>query len=261
MKITQIALAVATSAAISGSAMASWVPNGSGGNVNFSGYIAPTEKVTPWVVKTNAGISGLDTTAVAGATNTESFSLPGKSILGIRTTGTFNGTQGIDPQISFGSSVLELNGGAGAGILTIEAKNGDTQERLGSLVIPVFAGAELSWTNQPNDPHSGGHYGLVASGAGQAFYGGLPTSADKAASDALNTIAAIDSEITANFTRLGFQENVSTGSFADPAVTYNGFYGLVIPNGSTARVWFDRAYDGSGKINWVAPLTVAVSYQ
>ncbi|HEI3186174.1 TPA: hypothetical protein SI321_005057, partial [Escherichia coli] len=50
MKKTLIALAVAASAAVSGSAMA-WTANGTGGSVELGGTLNPVEKVTPWEVK------------------------------------------------------------------------------------------------------------------------------------------------------------------------------------------------------------------
>ncbi|ENK8257946.1 hypothetical protein AB4C84_004676, partial [Escherichia coli] len=47
MKKTLIALAVAASAAVSGSAMA-WTANGTGGSVDLGGTLTPVTKATPW---------------------------------------------------------------------------------------------------------------------------------------------------------------------------------------------------------------------
>ncbi|EJN2318881.1 hypothetical protein NPL52_004738, partial [Escherichia coli] len=59
MKKTLIALAVAASAAVSGSAMA-WTANGTGGSVDLGGTLTPVEKVTPWEVKVGDAVTGLD---------------------------------------------------------------------------------------------------------------------------------------------------------------------------------------------------------
>ncbi|EGJ4498914.1 hypothetical protein INB87_004741, partial [Escherichia coli] len=59
MKKTLIALAVAASAAVSGSAMA-WTANGTGNSVELGGTLTPVEKVSPWEVKTGDAVTGLD---------------------------------------------------------------------------------------------------------------------------------------------------------------------------------------------------------
>ena len=63
MKKTLIALAVAASAAVSGSAMA-WTANGTGGSVDMGGTLIPEGKVTPWEVKVGDAVKGLDAEGV-----------------------------------------------------------------------------------------------------------------------------------------------------------------------------------------------------
>ena len=61
MKKTLIALAVAASAVVSGSAMAAgWEQNGTGGSVDLGGTLTPVEKATPWEVKVGDAVTGLD---------------------------------------------------------------------------------------------------------------------------------------------------------------------------------------------------------
>ncbi|ENM7303529.1 hypothetical protein AB8N91_004958, partial [Escherichia coli] len=59
MKKTLIALAVATSAVVSGSAMA-WTAGGNGGSVEIGGTLTPETVVLPWEVKTGSNIADLN---------------------------------------------------------------------------------------------------------------------------------------------------------------------------------------------------------
>lgn len=60
MKKTLIALAVAASAAVSGSAMA-WEQNGTGGSVSLSGTVDVLQPTTPWEVQVGGNVNDLNT--------------------------------------------------------------------------------------------------------------------------------------------------------------------------------------------------------
>ncbi len=60
MKKTLIALAVAASAVVSGSAMAAWTANGGGGQVEIGGSLTPVTKATPWETAVGAAVTNLN---------------------------------------------------------------------------------------------------------------------------------------------------------------------------------------------------------
>lgn len=106
MKKTLIALAVAASAAVSGSAMA-WTANGTGGSVDLGGTLTPIEKVTPWEAKVGDAVTGLDAQIHKGDTKVDIPVKTAISVLGIRTAqkAAFQGQAGIAPQIDFKGAV------------------------------------------------------------------------------------------------------------------------------------------------------------
>ncbi|HCN8216144.1 TPA: hypothetical protein N6448_004795, partial [Escherichia coli] len=70
MKKTLIALAVAASAVVSGSAMA-WTANGDGGSVDLGGTLTPTDVMTPWEVKVGAAVNDLNAAIRKGDTKVD----------------------------------------------------------------------------------------------------------------------------------------------------------------------------------------------
>lgn len=108
MKKTLIALAVAASAAVSGSAMA-WTANGSGGSVNLGGALTPVEKLTPWEVKVGAAVNGLNGSIQKGATTVEIPANQNIPVLAIRNNAVFNGQSGIVPAINYGGAINTAN--------------------------------------------------------------------------------------------------------------------------------------------------------
>ena len=101
MKKTLIAMTVAASAVVSGSAMAgSWQASGSGGTFEMSGTLTP-EFVTPWEVYVGDAVTGLDTTVKFGDTSVDITTSKAIPILGIRTqtTTAFAGGVGLSPVI------------------------------------------------------------------------------------------------------------------------------------------------------------------
>lgn len=259
MKKTLIALAVAASAAVSGSAMA-WTANGTGGSVDLGGTLTPADVITPWEVKVGAAVNGLDADIRKGDTKVD---IPVKNaipVLGIRTqtTQAFQGQPGISPQISYGNAV-DLNG-FNAGVTTVSMKVRDGQDRIiGELVAPFFAGAEASQKNGSDDYK----FFLYASDAGDAFFGGLPKNSAGATNDISTKLNAISSEFTANYTAQGVAEYEYTygrTSFQTQGVTYSAYYGSGIRSGDTLAITLNQAA-ASDAIAWKASLPVTVSYQ
>ncbi|MBJ4431454.1 hypothetical protein JGE53_19990 [Salmonella enterica subsp. enterica serovar Give] len=100
MKKTLIALAVAASAVVSGSAMA-WTQTGTGGSLELGGTLTPQDKVTPWEVAVGAANTNLNTDIAKGERIVDIPVNKPIPVLGIRTISTtpFKGVNGISPQI------------------------------------------------------------------------------------------------------------------------------------------------------------------
>lgn len=262
MKKTLIALAVAASAAVSGSAMAAWTANGTGGSVDLGGTLTPVEKVTPWEVKVGNAVTGLDALVQKGQKTVEVKTSSAIPVLGIRTQSSdaFTGQSGISPQISYDGAV-DVNG-FNAGVTTVSMEVRDEQGSvIGGLVAPFFAAAGASRASDSIAFSAYVYDGYSVS----SFKGGLGASPDQVVSDlatAISRVNALDSEITANFT----QQNAASGntwrssSFDDSSDKYSGFYGSGIESGKTITITLDQAVSGDDAIQWNASLPVTVTY-
>lgn len=260
MKKTLIALAVAASAAVSGSAMA-WTSNGTGGSIGLGGTLTPADVITPWEVKVGAAANGLNADIRKGDTKVDIPVTNAIPVLGIRTVAVgkpFQGQAGIAPQINYGGAVSL--GGFNAGVTDVNMEVRDEQGRvIGGLVAPFFAGAEVSQKNGVEDYK----YFLYASEAGDAFFGGLAKNTAGATDDISTKLNAISSEFTANYTTQDVEENSNKygrTSFKASDVTYSAYYGSGIRSGDTISITLNQAA-GSDVIAWKASLPVTVSYQ
>ncbi|WP_340504746.1 fimbrial protein [Escherichia coli] len=259
MKKTLIALAVAASAAVSGSAMA-WTANGTGSSVDLGGTLTPVDVITPWEVKVGAAVNSLDADIRKGDTN---VSIPVKkaiSVLGIRTVEvgkTFQGQSGISPQISYGNAVDVNAFKNGRAPLTLEVKNaGDV--KIGTLTSTFASGAEVSWSN--SNGYSG-KFNVFAANPGDGFFGGLAKSADKIAPNGWDIAASILNEFVANYNDQGApKEDSKTENFIKNSVMYSSFYGSGIQAGEEIKITLDQPA-ASDAIAWNASLPVTVSYQ
>ncbi|MEC9880291.1 fimbrial protein [Escherichia ruysiae] len=258
MKKTLIALAVAASAAVSGSAMA-WTANGTGGSVDLGGTLTPADVITPWEVKVGAAVNSLDADIRKGDTK---VSIPVKKaipVLGIRTVEvgkTFQGQPGISPQISYGNAV-DVNAFENGRVpLTLEVKNaGDV--KIGTLTSTFASGSEASWSNHD----SSGKFNVFAAKPGDGFFGGLAKSADKISDSSWAIAASILDEFVANYNDQNAPlENNKTEDFTKNSVKYSSFYGSGIQAGEEIKITLDQPA-ASDAIAWKASLPVTVSYQ
>lgn len=146
MKKTLIALAVAASAVVSGSAMA-WTENGTGGAIDLWGILTPVEKVTPWEVKVGDAVSGLDAQIQKGQKEVSITVNKAIPVLGIRNADAhgFKGRKGeIHPQIDY-DGAINLNGFSnGVTTLTLNVTTADGN-KLGTLSAPFSSAAVSSW--------------------------------------------------------------------------------------------------------------------
>lgn len=260
MKKTLIALAVASSAILSGSAFA-WDASGIGGNIDFSGTVTPEAVKNPWEVKLS---SAVDMGNVTAKPNEKAFifKIPNKGLLGIRTVSktAFAGNTGITPQIKINNidNVASIDKG-GAGILTIslDAKN-NTGEKIGTFTFRSRVGAEASVAkNGTSTP-----YTLYASKAGDAFYGGLKTSTS--ASEYPRRYAEqFDTEYTQNYDEqntTGQALQKSSMVFNDAEATYSAYYYLGIDSNSEAQLELINPVN-TDTVTWSASMPVTISYQ
>lgn len=261
MKKTLIALAVAASAAVSGSAMA-WTANGTGGSVDLGGTLTPADVITPWEVKVGAAVNGLDADIRKGDTT---VSIPVNNaipVLGIRTieSAAFTGQRGISPQIEFNGAVSELDNLANANdaVLTLDVTDG--VNKIGEMVAPFIAAAQYSVAG----PSANSVYKTMhATTPGDAFVGGLATVKGSTQEAFSNRVAALDSEFKAHFNEQGVSriERVSgANSFSNTAHTYSAWYGSGIESGKSIRITLDNPA-GADEIVWEASLPVTVSYR
>ncbi|MED0413956.1 hypothetical protein RCU61_04180 [Escherichia marmotae] len=253
MKKTLIALAVAASAAVSGSAMA-WTANGTGGSVDLGGTLTPADVITPWEVKVGAAVNGLDADIRKGDTK---VNIPVKNtipVLGIRTVEAkaFAGGPGLSPQISYGNALNVNAFEASVAPLTLEVKDAN-DAKIGSLTTDMFVQARTSMKGEWN-----GKFWNYASKAGQGFFGGVPKSADRVLNSDRSELMP---EAWKNYVNQGVEDKgVDYITFTGPKSTHSAYYFSVVEKGKSVKITLDTPA-GADAIVWKASLPVTVSYQ
>ncbi|MED0218879.1 hypothetical protein RCO08_21875 [Escherichia coli] len=260
MKKTLIALAVAASAVVSGSAMAAgWEQNGTGGSVNMGGSLTPVEKVTPWEVKTGAAVTGLDAQIQKGQKVVDVAVNKAIPVLGIRTIAStaFQGQPGISPQVDYGNAVNVDAFENGRAPVTLDVKD-DTNTKIGTLTTSMGASALVSIKN--NSGGFNGYYHFYADKVGYGFFGGLPKNKENTPDE--DIALRVMPEIAAHYVDQELSHsNVNRGTaFENPEDTYSGYYGAGIEQGKTIKITLDQPA-GADAIKWKASLPVTVSYQ
>lgn len=264
MKKTLIALAVAASAVVSGSAMAAgWEQNGTGGFVSLGGTLTPADVITPWEVKVGAAVNGLDADIRKGDTKVD---IPVKNaipVLGIRvadaTWKAFWGQPGITPNIDYHGAINVNDFSRGEVPLTLDVKNTQDQ-KIGSLTVNLSAGAEYARYNPSTD--QGEKYMLYQNGEGELFFGGLGTNSDAISSNAWGLANSLDPEFVANYNDFGVSQasNPFYGDVGNTALNYSAFYASGVEQGKTIKITLEQPA-ASDAIAWKASLPVTVSYQ
>ncbi|WP_000751754.1 hypothetical protein [Escherichia sp. TW09308] len=266
MKKTLIALAVAASAAVSGSAFAaaSWTPGDFNGSFEMGGQLTPpTQTNNPWSVAVGNKVSDLNATLTAGQKNvTINVSSP-IGVLGIRPTEKkmFASQAGISPQISYGSAVDLDSFVGGTGTLTLPVKSGE--QIIGSLTAKIYAGGMASWFKDYGDTTDGIGFPLYASVAGKAFFGGLGKSENAVDNDGDHVVAEAFKffpEIADTYlSPEGNYGSLGETTFADLSnKDMSGLYASGIPAGETLNITLTNSL--SDATNWTASLPVTVSY-
>lgn len=263
MKKTLIALAVAASAVVSGSAVAAWTPDGNGGVITVGGSITPENK-TPWEVWLGSNVQNLNSTVVKGESTASININESIPVLGIRTVtnNVFSGGPGISPQINYGQAVDVDGFSGGISHLNLDIKDKTGNAKIGSISVPFAAAALASWSNETNG--NKGNRALYAEMPGDGFFGGLGKGVDKIATsaEAVNIIDSLNAEFSANYNNQGVKlaSYGQAEKFSAASLKFSGYYGAGILAGSKATITLDTPA-GTDNIEWTATFPISVSYQ
>ncbi|HAZ3488676.1 TPA: hypothetical protein J1W15_003872 [Escherichia coli] len=258
MKKTLIALAVAASAAVSGSAMA-WTANGTGGSVDLGGTLTPVTKATPWEVKVGDAVTGLDGQIQKGQKEISISVKNAIPVLGIRNADEngFKGQMGIKPQIDYKGAVKIDDFQNGTTKVYMKVRN-EAGGIIGSLEAPFSAAALSSWNNNGSKQSRA----LYASSGEYSFYGGLgKNSGAVRTSGSYQLISGLSSEFIEKWKQQGNYDSTSANEqFASTSATYWGAYGSGIEKGQTIKITLEEAASGDAPIKWKASLPITVTY-
>ncbi|WP_218069857.1 hypothetical protein [Escherichia coli] len=261
MKKTLIALAVAASAAVSGSAMA-WTQSATvNGAVDFVGSLTPELKVIPWEAKIGATANDLVGVIKQGNTTADVYVNATIPVLGIRTVSNsgFTGGEGLNPQIDYGHSVDFAASNNGVVPVTLTVKDANNQNEIGTLSTSMNVVARLAWKTAD----AGQNFNVFAGDVGQTFFGGVASSAEAISSSAsVGDANALFPGVTDKYTDLGSTDIGSWGGVQVDGVdtTYSGFYASAVKAGSVLKLALNAPADVDA-IHWTAKLPITVYYQ
>ncbi|MFG1131220.1 fimbrial protein [Salmonella enterica subsp. enterica serovar Aberdeen] len=259
MKKTLIALAVAASAAVSGSVMA-WDASGDSGPVVLSGLLTPQDNITPWEVAIGPAVTTLNADITKGQKVVHIITENAIPVLGIRIAKAeaFQGQPGITPQINYGGAVDVNKFAASVAPLTLDVKDVHGA-KIGTLVAPIFAQSRISIKSKSGKGWQG-KYWMYASEPGMAFFGGLPKNAG-AVSEA-DMASSLMPAVEQNYINQGVGDTKPDISRVNgPDGLYSVYYFSAIKPLSTVTITLDSPAQGNEPIVWKADLPITVSYQ
>lgn len=262
MKKTLIALAVATSAVVSGSVFA-WTPGDFNGSFEMGGQLTPPSQTgNLWSVAVGNKVTDLNATLEAGQKDVSINVTNAIGILGIRPTENemFNGQVGITPQISYGSAVNLDSFAQGIGTLTLPVKSGE--QEIGTLTTKIYAGGVYAKFLYRGELSPGAAHSTYASAAGKAFYGGVGKTSDSIDSSAKNVVSTaitFFSDITDTY-QSPTGEDGQSGEFDFSRIydELSGLYASGIKSGEKINITLNEAL--SEATTWTASLPITVTY-
>ncbi|ECQ4629267.1 fimbrial protein [Salmonella enterica] len=259
MKKTLIALAVAASAVVSGSAMAAWTPDFVGnGEVNLGGTLTPEAKVTVWETQIGTGNQGLNGKIEKGrdfADINVSETIP---FIGIRTklNTAFSGQYYMSPNIDYKGAVDLNTFEQSKSTLTLDVKN-KAGEKIGTMTAPFYGAGVVSWKD-PNNNSVAGAASAYAPDSGKAFFGGVPSDKTKVSEQSADIAKGLIADIADKFDAQG--SVISGVDYIGTAYgTYSGYYAGGIMKNSAIRIKLEQPAQ-SDAIEWKASLPITVSY-
>lgn len=276
MKKTLIALAVAASAAVSGSVMAADWTEGQPGDIIIGGEV--TSPSVKWLWKTGEGLSSFKSTTneiVKRKLNisvpTDELFLAAKMSEGIK--GVFLGNTLI-PKIemaSYDGSVITPRFTSNSTMdIAVKVKNSGDNTELGTLFVPLSFGAAVA-TIYDDNPVNSAVADLISGSAGTVFEGLVKPSQVSYQDIAYKWNGLSRAEMA------GYVEKLMPGQKA--STSYTGFhnwddlshsnytftnkasyfsYGSGVSAGSTLVMNLNK--DVAGRLEWVAPVTITVTY-
>ncbi|MDD8687779.1 hypothetical protein LAX26_21820 [Escherichia coli] len=281
MKKTLIALAVAASAAVSGSAMAG-LGNFEAGNLNnkvdFGGTITPAVVQNNWVWAVGQGYNQFSHTTRELTESGTKLTITAADVMPLlvgKTSKVTVGDVGISPQIAFSDSKGTITpvwtGENAEGTMTLTVNDAQQQE-IGSMTLNVAAVAPVASVtrNVPStisvkyiEGKGGSSFGGAVGGfSGEPSFSqvdgitvanGAPSIAELQAQVKSFPGLENDAEDTSNIV------GSSQINYANSNYVYSGAYVLGIPRGKQLVVKFNNAI--SAETQWNAPLTMQVSYR
>ncbi|EGC4561136.1 hypothetical protein H9J55_004315 [Escherichia coli] len=279
MKKTLIALAVAASAAVSGSAMAG-LGNFDAGNLNnkvdFGGTITPDVIQNNWVWAVGQGYDQFSHTTLEltdfgkKLTITAGENMP---LLVGKTTAAFEGSPGISPQIAFSDSKGVINpvwaDDNAAGTMTLTVNDAQQQE-IGSMTLNVKAFAPVAWSKTNATEGVSLRYMNNSTGSFTGSTGVFQSTPDFATVNAIlnafgaPTLQELQAQIKSYPGLADIANNesnrviTSSDDYSAAGWAYAGAYALGIPTGNQLVIDFNSAV--LAETQWNAPLMMQVSY-
>lgn len=260
MKKTLIALAVAATAAVSGSAMA-WTTGGSANAISFEGTLTPEVKDNPWEVQVGNSVTDFEATIQKGGRTATVNTQKNIPVLGIRTVTNsgFKGGDGLNPQINYGGAINISSFDRGSVPVSLTVKDKVTQQDIGTLKTTMNVVSRMAWQDSSGERHN--IYDVSSRDSGTIFYGGVGTK--ESAIDLSGDAEELFPGVTERFNKLGSENSDGawgSGRVTNPEYTYSAYYASAIKSGSAVTLTLNEPADSSA-INWTAQLPITVSYQ
>ncbi len=276
MKKTLIALAVAASAAVSGSVMAADWTEGQPGDIIIGGEI--TSSSVKWLWKTGEGLSSFSNTTKEIVQRKLNISVPTNELFlaakmsdGIK--GVFVGNTLI-PKIemaSYDGSVITPRFTSNKAMnIAVKVKNSGDNTEPGTLSVPLSYGAAVA-TIFDGDATESAVASISSGSAGTVFEGlvnpGRHTEPDIAykwnglsKAEMAGYVEKLMPGQIASTSYSGFHNwnNLSHGNYTSANKASYLSYGSGVSAGSTLVM--DLNKDVAGRLEWVAPVTITVTY-
>ncbi|HFG3511581.1 TPA: cshE pilin [Escherichia coli] len=266
MKKTLIALTVAASAAVSGSAMA-WNPAGLGGNggtFSMSGTLSKAAKVVPWAVEIGAPVTALDVTVKPDQKNVFILLEKDIPILGIRSAPQgFIGEKGIAPQIDYNKAANFDYMDKGNLPAEIDVTSSDGK-KIGTLAFVMRVACQASEKKGEESDDKLNSSMLFAGSKGKAFFGGVAKDEKGIWSDAAAYTWAthLFSSIADSWdTKIPYTAgDADETDFSDGNIIYRGYYASGLVKGMPMELTLDQTITSATPIPWKASLPIVISY-
>ncbi|EFW0538836.1 cshE pilin [Shigella boydii] len=261
MKKTLIALAVAASAAVSGSAMA-WIHAGTSGSFNMSGTLKKVEKTIPWDVEIGAAVTAFDINVKSGQKVVPVLLSKDLPVLGIRSQkGGFLGEKGISPRIDYSkfADLDYMKEGYLPAKINVTSSDG---KKIGTLAFAMRVACQVI---EKSDSGENDNYMLFASSEGKGFFGGIAKKKDGVWNDAAaySWATHLFSGIADVWDDKGIPfEGGDAGqvNFSDSGKIYQSYYASGLSKDMPMELILDQVMTSATPVPWKASLPITISY-